>query len=191
MGRGMTLILGGARSGKSTYAEQLAAADGGPVLYVATAQAWDEEMRVRIAAHRAQRPAGWRTLEAPRQVGAAVTASMLATPATLPPAGDAPGVVLVDCLTLLANNVLMALPEKAGEGEAAAALMAEVDGLLVAYAASAAAWILVSNEVGLGIVPAYPLGRVYRDALGRANQRLAAASDRVLFMVAGLPLTVK
>jgi adenosylcobinamide kinase/adenosylcobinamide-phosphate guanylyltransferase len=180
MSRQLTLILGGARSGKSTYAEQLAAPYD-EVLYVATAEAWDEEMRARIAAHRAQRPPGWRTVEAPRQVGAAIAAAL--TPATT--------CVLIDCITLLASNVILALPEGSDDATASAALAAEIDRLLEVYARSDAAWFLVSNEVGLGIVPAYPLGRVYRDALGRANQRLAAAADRVLFMIAGLPLTVK
>lgn len=181
MGRYFTLILGGARSGKSAYAEQQAAAASGEVLYVATAEAWDDEMRQRIAAHRAQRPATWRTVEAPQQTGAAIRASL--TPAT--------ACVLVDCITLLASNVLLTLPETSDEATATAALNAEIDLLLAAYAASAANWYVVSNEVGLGIVPAYPLGRLYRDALGRANQRLAVAADRVLFMVAGLPLTLK
>lgn len=181
MGKCFTLILGGARSGKSTYAEQQAAATDGEVLYVATAEAWDDEMRQRIAAHRAQRPATWRTVEAPRQTGAAIRAAV--TPATT--------CVLVDCITLLANNVIIALPEASDVRAADAALNAEIDLLLGAYAASSATWYVVSNEVGLGIVPAYPLGRLYRDALGRANQRLAHAADRVLFMVAGLPMTVK
>lgn len=181
MGECLTLILGGARSGKSTFAEQQAAATTGEVLYVATAEAWDDEMRRRIAAHRAQRPATWRTVEAPRQTGAAIRTAM--TPATT--------CVLVDCITLLASNVILALPETSDEQAADAALNTEIDLLLAAYAASSAAWYVVSNEVGLGIVPAYPLGRLYRDALGRANQRLAAAADRVLLMVAGLPLTVK
>ena len=181
MGCGLTLILGGARSGKSTYAEQLAVVRGKQVLYVATAEAWDEEMRVRIAAHKAQRPPHWRTLEAPRHTGEALAAALTAETA----------VVLVDCLTLIANNVIIALPDKASEADATTALMTEVESLLATYEASTAEWIIVSNEVGLGSVPAYPLGRLYRDALGRANQRLAAASDRVLFMVAGLPLTVK
>jgi adenosylcobinamide kinase / adenosylcobinamide-phosphate guanylyltransferase len=179
MTKTLTLILGGARSGKSSYAEQLAAQAGGQVLYVATAQAWDDEMAARIAAHRAERPAHWATLEAPRQVGAAIAAA---------PAAD---VVLIDCLTLLASNVILALPAAEDAHAAEAALRAEVNALLAAYATSSASWIIVSNEVGLGIVPATPLGRVYRDALGRANQRLAAAADRVLFMVAGLPMTVK
>ncbi len=98
---------------------------------------------------------------------------------------------LFDCLTLLANNVIVPLPEPVTEQIATEALQAEVEGLLAAYAKSQAEWIMISNEVGLGIVPAYPLGRIYRDALGRANQTLAAAADEVLFMVAGLPLKVK
>ena len=181
MSRQLTLILGGARSGKSTYAEQLAAPYA-EVLYIATAEAWADELRPRIAAHRAQRRPAWRKVEAPRQIGAAIAAAL--TPAT--------ACVLVDCITLLASNVILALPEGSDDASAAsAALAAEIDLLLDVYARSSAAWCLVSNEVGLGIVPAYPLGRVYRDALGRANQRLAAVADRVLFMVAGLPLTVK
>lgn len=181
MSKSLTLILGGARSGKSTYAEQLAAARGDRVLYVATAEAWDDEMRARIAAHQAQRPAHWRTLEAPRGVGAAVAAARQ----------PSDHVVLIDCITLLANNVLMALPENAGEAEAGQLLHAEIESILAVHQAGSAAWIVVSNEVGLGIVPAYALGRVYRDVLGRANQQLAAAADEVLFMVAGLPLKVK
>lgn len=183
MGKQLTLILGGARSGKSSHAERLAAQRGAHVVYVATAQAWDEEMALRIANHRAQRPPHWRTIEAPTQVGAAIAAAEAT-------AGDWE-VVLLDCLTLLAGNVILALPEPVEITAAEAALRAEVDALLAAYQTSKASWILVSNEVGLGIVPAYPLGRVYRDALGRANQRLAAAADEVLFMVAGLPMRVK
>lgn len=183
MTRQLTLVLGGARSGKSGYAEQLASASGGNVLYLATAQAWDEEMATRIANHRAQRPAHWHTVEAPLQAGAALTAAL----GTAPPCQ----VVLLDCLTLLASNVLITLPETSSEAEATAALMAEVDALLQVYQAHDLAWIIVSNEVGLGIVPPYPLGRLYRDALGRANQRLAQVADEVLFMVAGLPMVVK
>jgi len=181
MGRSLTLILGGARSGKSTYAEQQAATAGDRVLYVATAEAWDDEMRARIAAHRTQRPATWHTVEAPRAVGAAIQPALVADVQA----------VLVDCLTLLASNVIIGLPEGSDDRVATAALNRELDALLDAYEQSEAAWFVVSNEVGLGIVPAYPLGRVYRDALGRANQRLAAIADRVIFMVAGLPMTVK
>jgi adenosylcobinamide kinase/adenosylcobinamide-phosphate guanylyltransferase len=183
MNRRLTLILGGARSGKSVYAEQLAHRRGGPVLYVATAEAWDAEMAARIAAHRAQRPADWRTIEAPSNTGDAIAAALAAEPGIV--------TVLVDCLTLLASNVVTALPEPTTQEAAEAAVQREVEGLLAAYAAGDADWIIVSNEVGLGIVPAYPLGRVYRDALGRANQRLAATADNVLFLVAGLPLVVK
>lgn len=181
MGRHFMLILGGARSGKSRFAEQQAAAISGEVLYVATAEAWDEEMRARIAAHRAQRPATWRTLETPRGTGKAIADA-------LSPAVEC---VLVDCITLLASNAIISLPEGSSEAAATAALNQEIDDLLAAYMQSEASWFVVSNEVGLGIVPATPLGRVYRDALGRANQRLAAAADRVVLMVAGLPMNVK
>lgn len=176
----LTLVLGGARSGKSRHAEHLAAAHGGRVLYVATAEPFDADMAARIARHRAERPAHWTSLEAPRQAGAEIQAQAAAH-----------DVVLVDCLTVLASNVVIALPEPITAEAAEAALTPEIDALLAAYAASTADWIIVSNEVGLGIVPATALGRLYRDALGRANQRLAAAADRVLLMVAGLPLSVK
>ncbi len=181
----LTLILGGARSGKSTYAQTLAARHGGPVLYVATAQPGDDEMAARIRAHRAERPPEWTTLEAPVDAGDAIRAASL-----LMSAGG-PAVILLDCLTLLANNVLLPLAEPVTTEAAEVALMAEVAGLLAAYALRPAQWIIVSNEVGLGLVPPYPLGRVYRDALGRANQRLAAVANNVLFMVAGLPLVLK
>ncbi len=176
----LTLILGGARSGKSAYAQSLAAERGRAVLYVATAEPGDAEMAGRIAAHRASRPAGWRTLEAARNVGEAIRVA----------AGEA-DLILLDCLTLLATNVIVPLPEPISAGEAEAALDAEVNALLAACRASRAEWILISNEVGSGLVPPYPLGRVYRDALGRANQRLAAEADEVVFLVAGLPLKLK
>jgi adenosylcobinamide kinase/adenosylcobinamide-phosphate guanylyltransferase len=183
--RELTLILGGARSGKSSYAQQLAARRPGRVLYVATAEARDAEMAARIEAHRAERPTDWQTLEAPTRVGAAIERALQAA------SSESPGVILLDCLTLLANNVIGPLPEGTTAAAAEAALMDEVDGLLATYAASDDEWLVISNEVGLGLVPPYPLGRLYRDALGRANQRLAATADGVLFMVAGLPLVVK
>ncbi len=177
----LILILGGARSGKSTHAEKLALELGGPdVLYVATAQAFDDEMRARIAAHRAERPAGWRTLEAPSLIAAPLVEAI----------GPA-RVVLLDCMTLLASNALLVAGDEPSTQEGDAAVAAEVAALLAAYRAGQTAWIVVSNEVGLGLVPPYPLGRVYRDTLGHANQTLAAAADQVLFMVAGLPLRVK
>lgn len=186
MPKALTLILGGARSGKTSYALSLANERARNVLYVATAEAGDAEMAARIAAHQRERPAHWRTLEAPRGVGHAITRRLSRLAAS-----DLPQVIVLDCLTLLASNVIVPLPEPVSEAAAQAALNEEIDGLLVAQAASDANWLVISNEVGLGIVPASPLGRVYRDALGRANQRLATAADEVLFMIAGLPLRVK
>jgi adenosylcobinamide kinase/adenosylcobinamide-phosphate guanylyltransferase len=196
MTRRLTLILGGARSGKSSYAEKLAAEQSPDptqtALYVATAQAFDAEMAARIAAHQAQRPAHWLTLEAPHKVGQAILATVNSSNNSLK--GCRTGwiaVVLIDCITLLANNVIAPLPEPYDEASATAALMPEIEDLLAAYHEQSAAWIIISNEVGLGIVPPYALGRAYRDALGRANQRLAACADEVFLMVAGLPLKVK
>jgi adenosylcobinamide kinase/adenosylcobinamide-phosphate guanylyltransferase len=177
--RRLTLILGGARSGKSALAQELAAADGGGVLYVATAEAGDDEMAARIAAHRAARPAAWRTLEAPREAGRAIRDAE---------AGES--IIVIDCITLLIANAMAPL-RGPPPGDPAAAAAREVDGILEACAVSPAGWIVVSNEVGLGVVPEAPLGRAYRDVLGRANQRIAAAADAVLFLVAGIPVKVK
>ncbi len=172
-----TLILGGARSGKSTYAETLAQELGGDdVWYVATAQALDEEMADRIARHRSQRPSSWRTLEAPLHPGRAVHALPFRT-----------SVILLDCMTLLVSNILLA-----HEGEDFATIEAyittEIDQLLAAARTHCDHLIVVSNEVGMGLVPDNPLGRAYRDLLGRANQYMAASADRVIFMVAGIPM---
>ncbi|NPV87672.1 MAG: bifunctional adenosylcobinamide kinase/adenosylcobinamide-phosphate guanylyltransferase [Anaerolineae bacterium] len=187
----LTLILGGARSGKSAYAQQLAEQSGLRVVYVATAQAGDEEMARRIAAHRAARPAVWQTLEAPLHVGNSINAFLRAEERNNSSPAGTGTLVLVDCLTLLASNVILALPDPPAPEDAEAALDAEIDSLLNAYRNSQAEWIIVSNEVGLGLVPPYPLGRAYRDALGRANQRLAAVADRVFFMIAGIPMPIK
>jgi adenosylcobinamide kinase/adenosylcobinamide-phosphate guanylyltransferase len=176
----LILVLGGARSGKSTFAQNLAQQIGGPdVLFVATAEARDEEMRTRVAAHKQARPSGWRTLEAQQQVG---EAAMGAT-------GGAQ-VVLVDCMTLLASNRLMAFDDPFTP-EAEATVMEEVHGLIACAREMLGAVIVVSNEAGMGLVPPYPLGRAFRDALGKANQVLAASADRVYLMVAGLPLEIK
>jgi adenosylcobinamide kinase / adenosylcobinamide-phosphate guanylyltransferase len=152
---------------------------GERVLYVATATAGDDEMRRRIAAHQAHRPAGWRTLECPLTVADRLRGL------------DLPDVVLVDCITLLAANVLLALPESSGEAEVNEKVLTEVDALLALQKELPATWIVVSNEVGMGVVPPYALGRRFRDALGVANQRLAAAADEVILMVAGLPWQLK
>ena len=186
----LILVLGGARSGKSSYAEALAArmAGGEPVTYVATATADDEEMRERIARHRAARPVMWRTLETPDDPAAALASTGDA---------DTSGVILLDCLTLLASNVLLGGPHTdfnadQFDAQAAEQRMAQtIDALLSEYRRGERSMVLVSNEVGMGLVPPYPLGRAYRDALGRVNARVAAEADAVLLMIAGLPVEIK
>jgi adenosylcobinamide kinase/adenosylcobinamide-phosphate guanylyltransferase len=181
----LILITGGARAGKSTFAEALAADRAGHdgVCYVATAEARDDDMAARIAAHRAIRPAEWVTIEVPR--GVADRLSEHGGPA-IPV-----GAVLIDCLTMLVSNVLLAHPESAGVADVWPALEVEVDGIIRFARAAATTTIVVTNEVGLGVVPPTPLGRVYRDLLGKANQRLAAAADEVFLVVAGIPLEIK
>jgi adenosylcobinamide kinase/adenosylcobinamide-phosphate guanylyltransferase len=164
----VTLVLGGARSGKSRHAEQLLARQEPPWTYIATASAFDDEMRDRIAEHRARRGAGWQTIEAPVDLAAALVQ-----------AGRGP--VLIDCLTLWLNNLFLGGLD----------VEAATDALTNSLRQRDAPTILVSNEVGLGIVPATPLGRTFRDAAGRLNQRIGAGAGSVIFMVAGLPLTVK
>ena len=180
MAKRLIFLLGGARSGKSQYAETWARQQGGRVLFVATAEPRDADMRARIADHRAARPAAWHTLEAPRD-----TARLIAN------CGYAHDTLLLDCLTLLTSNILLNLPEAATQNEANAAALAEVERLLAVYAASNASWLVVSNEVGMGVVPPTRLGVLYRDMLGRANQRVAQAADEVLLLVAGLPWRLK
>jgi len=164
----LTLVLGGARSGKSRYAEGLIAALPPPWAYIATAEAGDHEMAVRIRGHRARRGRSWRTVEAPRDI-----ATALAEAAKMP--------VLVDCLTLWLSNLMLADAD----------IDAEIDRLEKALADTEAPVVLVANEVGSGIVPDHPLGRKFRDLHGLLNQRVAARADRVVLMVAGLPLAVK
>jgi adenosyl cobinamide kinase/adenosyl cobinamide phosphate guanylyltransferase len=164
----LTLVLGGARSGKSRYAESLIATLPPPWLYVATAEAGDEEMTARISAHRTRRGPDWRTIEAPRHLVAAVQN-----------AGTIP--VLVDCLTLWLSNLMLAHID----------IEADTVHLERALAAAAAPVVLVANEVGSGIVPDHPLGRKFRDLQGTLNQRMATRADRVVLMVAGLPLALK
>lgn len=181
----LTLVLGGARSGKSSYAEALAPRLGRRVLYVATAEALDEEMRARVAAHRARRPDAWQTLEVALDVGAALTSRSEAAAAD---------VVLLDCLSLLVSNVILSRGPGAPEPDVETAMgwvRAEVNGLLAAHRRLGSYLVVVSNEVGLGVVPAYLLGRTYRDCLGWANQALARIAGQVIFMVAGLPVDLK
>lgn len=176
----ITLILGGARSGKSGYAEQLGRGSGKPVLFIATATAFDDEMRERIRHHRATRPREWQTLEAPTNVGAALLSETFKA-----------DVVIVDCMTMLVSNILLALPEESAFETVMQKVKDEIDSLLAAQEKFGGQWLIVSNEVGLGLVPPYPLGRMYRDGLGRANQMLARAASRVIFMVAGIPTVIK
>lgn len=166
---GVTFVLGGARSGKSRYAEGLITALPGPWVYIATADVRDDEMAARVAEHRARREAGWQTIEAQHELPEALKAA---------PPGAA---VLVDCMTLWLANIMQA--------------KFRIDDMTLkleqALAARDGVTVLVSNEVGLSIVPDNELARRFRDAQGILNQRLAACCGRVVFMVAGLPLTVK
>jgi len=195
------LVTGGARSGKSTFAERLAAqlAEplGGRVTYLATSETNDVEMAARVAAHRAARPAAWTTVECPLEAPAAVREHAGA------------GVFLLDCVTFWVTNLLFAggafggsAPPAQGfnydkdllpadeERAAAARVSAHVADLLAALHETGSTLVAVTNEVGLGVVPEYPLARLYRDQLGWANQRLAATAERVYFLVAGFPLDV-
>jgi adenosylcobinamide kinase/adenosylcobinamide-phosphate guanylyltransferase len=184
----VTLVLGGARSGKSAWAERQVTASGRPVIYVATATAGDDEMARRITAHQAGRPAHWRTVEAPAQLLQAIETSAAH--------GDA---VLVDCLTLWVSNVLLAAigardPDSVPPAiwtAAETALVREVRALIALARDRALALILVSNEVGMGIVPATLLGREYRDILGRVNQAVASEADAVMLMIAGLAVDLR
>lgn len=166
----ITLVLGGARSGKSAYAETLVVKDGGRRIYLATAQAFDDEMAARIAAHRDRRDAGWRTVEEPLDLAGALAG-----------ADAADTVVLVDCLTLWLSNLMAAERDVA----------AEVGALTAGFARLRGRVVLVANEVGLGIVPDNALARAFRDLHGTMNQAVAAAADRVVFVAAGLPMVLK
>ena len=165
----MTLVIGGARSGKSALAERIVRAQSGTPVYIATAAAGDAEMAARIARHRADRDAGWRTLEEGRDMARAL--------ASLVP-GDA---ALIDCATLWLSNVMLA----GGDPETEAAAWC------AAMAACPAPLVVVTNEVGQGIVPDNRLARAFRDAQGRLNQRLAAQADCAVTVIAGLPLVLK
>ncbi len=190
----LIVTLGGARSGKSAFAERLAASSGRSVAFIATATASDDEMRERIARHRASRPKGWHTLEEPLDLARAVRQ-----------AAELADVVLLDCVTLWLGNVLLQESgqyEKDDEGEVEfhttsrlfdERALKEIEALLAVVKSLAPnkTLIVVTNEVGLGVVPAYPLGRLYRDTLGYVNQRLAQAADHVYLMVAGIAVDIK
>ena len=178
------LVTGGARSGKSHFAQEMAAKSGKKVLFVATAQAGDDEMLRRIEAHRRSRPVAWRTLEASEKVGSCILRDL----------GDSQLVVL-DCITLLVNNLIGPFLSVDGadidESRSEQAVVVEIEALISCIKGSNSDFIIVTNEVGLGLVPDNKLGRVYRDLLGKANQTLAAIADEVYFMVSGLSLRLK
>jgi len=165
----LAFILGGARSGKSRYAEGLVEACPAPWTYIATAQAFDDEMKERIAAHRSRRNMQWTTVEAPLDPAGALAETKDGTP------------VLLDCLTLWLTNIMLAGRD----------VEAECQRLIEVLRAPRGPWFVVSNEVGLGIVPENALARRFRDTGGSLNRMVAANADQVIFMVAGLPLQVK
>jgi adenosylcobinamide kinase / adenosylcobinamide-phosphate guanylyltransferase len=171
--RTITLVLGGARSGKSRWAQERAAKFR-RVTYVATARAGDGEMRQKIARHRKERPGTWNTVEAP-----------LRLPQTIRAESRKADVLLIDCLTVYVANV-MRIGRKAQPEN-----LRHIEELCDAIQSSSTSIIAVSNEVGSGVVPAFRSGRVYRDLLGELNQKVAAIADNVVLMVAGVPLTVK
>jgi adenosylcobinamide kinase/adenosylcobinamide-phosphate guanylyltransferase len=171
--RSVTLVVGGVRSGKSRFGLEIASRSSA-VCFVATARVSDEEMRRKIARHRAERPPHWQTLEEPLDLAGAIAANAAHS-----------DLLLVDCLTLFAANLMEA------HAEDAAAIEDRMAALCRAIENARCSIVLVSNEVGSGIVPVYPAGRRFRDLLGEINQRMAAVADRVVLMVAGLPLAVK
>jgi adenosylcobinamide kinase / adenosylcobinamide-phosphate guanylyltransferase len=178
----LILITGGARSGKSRFAQEAALKAGGEVLFVATAEALDDEMKERIAAHRRSRPAGWRTLEAPINTGSRIRLH----------AGKA-GTIIIDCVTLLVNNIFT----QAGSDEPVdvvkvnSLLEKELESILTCVEQLDTVFYVVTNEVGLGVVPDNALARIYRDMLGKANQRLAAAANEVYLLVSGIAVKIK
>ena len=170
MREGLVLVLGGARSGKSVYAERLVCQSGLDAVYVATATPGDAEMAERIAIHRSRRGETWRTVEAPDRLEE-----------TLEREAAVGRTVLVDCLTLWLTNIMLAGADVEARSRSLVETARKLPGLR----------IFVSNEVGLGLVPETPIGRRFRDAQGRLNQAMAAAADQVVFMAAGLPLMLK
>lgn len=176
----ITLILGGARSGKSSYAQHLAERSGQPATFIATAQALDEEMSMRIQKHRLERPDTWQTLEIP--AGIASCLQQIKS-----------NIVILDCITLLINNLMMQFVQNdlVEEAPFMLAVQKEIDELIAGLREKEQNWLIISNEVGLGLVPAYQMGRVYRDAIGWANQTLAREADQVVFMMAGIPTVIK
>ena len=177
MAKKLIFILGGARSGKSRFAQELAGKLSNKVLFIATGEPRDEEMRARIDEHKKARPPSWRTLEIPTNVGEQLELKI----------GDAE-VVIIDCLTLLVAN---RLGEELDYQKAEKPVLAEIDRLIASLDKLDASFIIISNEVGMGLVPETKLGRIYRDLLGKAHQLVAQCADEVYFMIAGIPVKIK
>jgi adenosylcobinamide kinase/adenosylcobinamide-phosphate guanylyltransferase len=178
----LILLLGGARSGKSSYAEKLAHQQDGQVAYIATAEALDNEMVSRIKNHKKARPSQWITYEISTSVGDTFRQYVEQT-----------DLVILDCLTMLVSNLLIHPvddEQDIDEQEATRVINREITELITLIKDNQATWIVVTNEVGLGLVPPYPLGRVYRDQLGWVNQQFAAVAEEVYFMVAGIPVPI-
>jgi adenosylcobinamide kinase/adenosylcobinamide-phosphate guanylyltransferase len=182
MTKRLILVLGGARSGKSFYASEIAKSFGGPVTYVATGNSSDPEMRRRIEKHKQLRPKEWETIEAGKDV----------IPA-LREADKRRGLIILDCLTLFVSHLLeqMELAEEIIEDRLEVEIMKRINELVEALKKLKSQVIVVSNEVGLGIVPPFPAGRLFRDVAGWANQKVAEAADEVYFMTAGIPIQIK
>ena len=177
MAKKYILILGGVRSGKSRFAQELAEKLSNKVLFIATGEPLDEEMRARIDEHKKARPKSWRTLEIPTNIGKQLEIEI----------GDAE-VVIIDCLTLLVSNQL---GEELDYLKAEKRVLAEINELIACMDKLNASFIIVSNEVGTGLVPETRLGRLYRDLLGKANQLIAQRANEVYFTIAGIPVKIK
>lgn len=185
MGR-IFLVTGGARSGKSSFAEQLVAGFGPQIVYIATARPFDEEMIDRIARHRRQRPSSWQTFEAPERPSAVIAEQ-----------GRCCDAILLDCLTVLATNLLhfhridWDHVSRGRLAEVEEEILVEIKAIYTAAQQGRADLVAVTNEVGCGIVPASPMTRFFRDCAGRINQRLAAVADEVYWVVSGIPVRIK
>ncbi len=179
MDKAVILVTGGARSGKSAFAEAYLSSCPGRKTYVATAQAEDDEMKIRIALHRRRRPISWRTVEVPKDL-----------PARMPDILEQADAVLVDCLTLYFSNYLLAC-EGDGEEAVIAGALEEMAAIIAAAEERGKTLVLVTNEIGCGLVPMNPLGRLYRDLIGKINQYAAARADAVYWTVSGIPVEIK
>lgn len=182
----LILVTGGARSGKSSYAEKIAAEFGSEVLYIATSIPFDDEMKHRIKKHQMQRPAGWETLEAFKSLDSKLQGRL-----------EGKSAVLLDCITIMVTNLMFDALEDWTDvtmeqiDEVEKSVTAEIDQLLTASRNSSVPFVLVTNETGMGIVPENLLSRVFRDISGRVNQRLARAADDVILCVSGIPVKIK